>query len=305
MLDLITVVYQKEIPLLQLQAKSIDVYFQKNQIKSIYIIVNDHNDVVNLIDCKWWGKFADCVNVIPFSIFGYVSRILGWENQQLLKLLAAARCTCDWSCVLDAKTLFVKNVTPGLLIDSDNRACANNLSPQPVFESAQHFVENFFQITLDKIVGPAGVPFLFHTKTVQELIAECEARSGQPFTVFFQENVCYPNLITEFYLYSGFVKFKYGTLNELYAQKQRWNCINVADWQIDSFDQLFLDMQKFLTLTVSVATKTWVNLPEHKQLDYCKFLQTKKIVLDLKTTQELINNYINSSDLNVDSTLTT
>lgn len=305
MLDLITVVYKTEIPLLEIQAKSIDIYFQNSQLNSIKIIINDDDDVVNLIDKSWWGKFSDKVNVIPISIFGYKVRIKGWENQQLLKILGAGRSTAEWSVVLDAKTFFVKNVTPNLLIDDSGRVCANSLLPQSVFESAINFVEDFFQIKLEKIIGPGGVPFFFHTATVREMILECEKRSQQPFIEFFQQNVCYPNLITEFYLYSAFVKYKHGSFSQLYAEKQKWNCINVADWQLDKFDELFLNMQKFFTLTVSIASKTWVKLPEEKQIAYLEFLKKKQLVTDPKSTQNLINNFINSSDLHVAFTSTT
>ena len=299
MLDLITVVYRPEIPLLEIQARSVNRYFQPTQINSIIIVVNDVDEVCQLIDKSWWGAFEHKVTVLPLSIFGYQVTTSGWDNQQLLKILAAARSNSEWSCVVDAKTFFVKNITPGLLFDHDNKACTNLLKPQPVFQTAVDFVESFFQITLENIIGPGGVPFFFHTATVHEMIKECENRSQQPFIVFFQENVCFPNLITEFYLYSAFVKFKYGQFSDLYVEKQRWNCINVADWQLSGYDQLFLNMQKFLTLTVSIATKAWIKLPDTKQLEYLEFLQKKQIVTDPKRTQNLINNFINSSDLHV------
>lgn len=299
MLDLITVVYKTEIPLLEIQARSIDQYFQDSQINSIKILINDDDSVANLITKSWWGKFNHKVNIIPLSIFGYTVRTKGWENQQLLKILGASRSFSEWSVVLDAKTFFVKNVTPNLLIDDSNRVCANSLGPQAVFESAINFVQDFFQIKLQNIIGPGGVPFLFHSATVREMIIECEKRSNQNFIDFFQQNVRYPNLITEFYLYSAFVKYKYGNFSPLYAEKQKWNCINIADWQLDKFDELFLNMQKFLTLTVSISSKTWAKLPEEKQLTYLEFLQKKQLISDPKSTQILINNFINSSDLHV------
>ena len=108
MLDLITVVFQPEVSYLEIQARSIDHYFSQDQIKNIYIVVNDQDSVVDLVDRSWWGKFADRVVVYPYSVFGYKNRVGGWDHQQLCKLLAAARSTCEWSVVLDAKTFFVK-----------------------------------------------------------------------------------------------------------------------------------------------------------------------------------------------------
>jgi|LauGreDrversion4_2_1035121.scaffolds.fasta_scaffold10727_8 hypothetical protein len=293
MLDLITVVFQPEIPYLEIQAKSIDQNFDEDQIKNIYIVVNDQDSIVDLIPKSWWGKFADRVIIYPYSTFGYVNRVGGWDNQQLCKLLAAARSTCEWSVVLDAKTFFVKPFKIELFLDSDNHACTAKLLPQPVFESAKLFVESLYNIELDYIIGPGGVPFLFHTQTVNFLIQDTEELTKKPFIEFFLDNVCYPNLITEFYLYSAYVKYKYGNFDKLYVEKQRWNCVNIAEWEADNFDELFLSMQKFLTLTVSIASKTWVLLSEEKKTAYLEFLNKRNLITDTQNTQKKLNTVIN------------
>ena len=293
MIDLITVVYRPEICYLEIQAKSIENYFTDEQIKNIYIVVNDSDDVVNLIDLSWYGKYADRVIVYPYSEFGYINRVGGWDNQQLCKLLAASRSTCDWSVVLDAKTFFVKPFKTELFLNSENKACTNKLLHMPVFESAKNFVEKLYNIELDYIIGPGGVPFLFHTDTVKSLISDTEQLTGKAFIEFFLDNVCYPNLITEFYLYSAYVKCKYKDFKELYANTQRWNCINIADWEVDNFDRLFLDMQKFLTLTVSIASKSWVLLTTEQKTAYLEFLSKRNLITDVQNTQKRLNTVIN------------
>jgi hypothetical protein len=293
MIDLITVVFQPEIPYLEIQARSIENNFAQDQIRTIYIVVNDVDSVADSVDRAWYGKFADRVVVYPYSIFGYVNQVGGWDNQQLCKILAAARSQCEWSLVLDAKTYFVRPCKPDLLVDSSNRACTNLLQIQPVFESARQTVEQLYQIKLDNIIGPGGVPFLFHTETVQAMIADTEQLTGKSFIEFFQSNVCYPNLITEFYLYSGYVKYKYGNFDSLYNQKQRWTCINVADWQVEQFDLLLQDMQRFLTLTVSVAGKAWRLLNTEQQQAYLAVLHKKHLIDDIEITQKKLNTVIN------------
>lgn len=293
MIDLITVVFRPEIPYLEIQAKSIENNFSEDQIKNIYIVVNDHDSVANLIDKNWYGKYADRVVVYPYSVFGYVNRVGGWDNQQLCKLLAAARSTCEWSVVIDAKTFFVKTFKTELFFDLDNKACTTKLLPQPVFESAKDCVEKLYNITLDHIIGPGGVPFLFHTKTVNLLIEDTEKLTNKSFIEFFLDNVCYPNLITEFYLYSAYVKYKYGSFNELYVDKQKWNCVNIAEWEADNFQELFLSMQKFLTLTVSIASKTWVLLSDENKIAYLQFLYKKNLITDVQNTLKKLNTVIN------------
>ena len=63
MLDLITVVFRDEIPLLKIQAKSVDQYV--TNINSITIIVNDDDSVAELIDPAWWGQYCQQVKIKP------------------------------------------------------------------------------------------------------------------------------------------------------------------------------------------------------------------------------------------------
>jgi hypothetical protein len=163
----------------------------------------------------------------------------------------------------------------------------------PVFDSAKTSIEKLYNVELDYVIGPGGVPFFFHTATVLSMIKETESITGKSFIDFFQENVRFPNLITEFYLYSGYVKRKFGKFDDLYAQKQRWTCVNIADWEIDNFDQLFNNMQKFLTLTVSIASKAWVLLRPEQQDKYLEFLKNRNLITNIQNTQKELNTVIN------------
>lgn len=293
MFDFITVVFRPEVPYLEIQAKSLENYFTEDQIKNIYVIVNDDDSVVDLIDRSWYGKYADRVVVLPYSVFGYINRVGGWDNQQLCKLLGAARSTCEWSIVLDAKTFFVKPFKTEFFISSSNKACTNKLRPFSQFESAKDFVEKLYNIKFDHVIGPGGVPFIFHTATVLSMIKDTEALSGTNFIDFFLDNVCYPNLITEFYLYSAYVKYKYGNIEYLYNNRQQWDCINIAEWESDNFDELFARMQKFMALTVSIATKAWVLLKPEQQTAYLEFLSKRNLITDVQNTQKRLNTVIN------------
>jgi len=293
MLDLITVVFRPEIPYLKIQARSVEKYFAPDQVDTIFVVVNDDTAVCDLIDKSWYGNLAHKVVVYPYTDFGYINRVGGWDNQQLCKILAAARSQCDWSVVLDAKTFFVKNFKESFFFDQDKRACTASQNPLPVFESARTFVQNFYNIELDQIVGPAGVPFLFHTATVQYMLQDSEQLSGKKFIDFFLDNVCYPNLITEFYLYSGYVRYKYETINSLYNGLQNWDCVNIAEWETDNFDTLFSKMQKFRALTVSIAAKAWAILDDTQKTAYLEFLQQRGIITDVQNTQKELNTVIN------------
>jgi len=291
MLSLITVVHRPEIPYIKLQAKSIQQYFDPDYIQSIHVVVNDDDSVCDLIDKSWYGDLADRVNITPRSIYGYRDRVNGWDSQQLLKLLTASKVRTDWSMVLDAKTFFVKQCTHELLFLGD-KAVTDSQYPQEVFTPSRQCVERTFNLSLDKIIGPAGVPFLFHTATVKSMIADIEKMVNTTFADWFQTNVQYPIFLTEFFLYSGYVKHKHGNINELYSPGQKWDCINLADWQINDFDEVYDKMRLFKTLTVSIQAKAWPHLTEVQKLKYVTLLKTKNLIDDTDSTLEQLNTVV-------------
>jgi hypothetical protein len=142
MIDLVTVVFQAELPLLEIQAKSISQYVDPQDINQITVVVNDHDSVGGMIDPSWWGIHASQVKILPYSDYQYISRVNGWENQQLIKLLAASRATSSWSMVLDAKTWFVRKLEMHQLFDEVGRACTGRCNVFPEFESVNNLLNN-------------------------------------------------------------------------------------------------------------------------------------------------------------------
>ena len=280
MIDLITVVFRDEIPLLRIQARSIAEYVTSDELNSIIVVVNDSADVADLIDTAWWEQYRDRVKIVPRS---FESRNTGWESQQLCKLLAAANADTEYSIVLDAKTWYV---TP---LELTKRFNSNGLpvvgSGQVKFvgisDSTREFVEKFFKVdTMQWMIGPAGVPFFFHTKTVKDMIASIDN-----FTDWFQTNVKYPNLITEFLLYSGYVKSVHGVYSTLYdlgsgGGGRPFMPINVADYDIDKFDREFEIMKTDpYVLTASIHRKLYAQLSPTQLEQWQQFLIDRKLTV--------------------------
>ena len=69
MIDIVTVVFEPEIPILRAQAQSVALYGQKLGIRNIYVVLNDAETVASQIDPAWWGPFADSVLIIPRTVF--------------------------------------------------------------------------------------------------------------------------------------------------------------------------------------------------------------------------------------------
>lgn len=271
MLNFITIVFKEEIEYLKTQAQSIVNYV--NDCTQITVIVNDDDSIIDQIDTAWWGKYQDRVVIKPQSQYNFVSRINGWESQQLLKLLAGAESPTEWSMVLDAKTWFVRPLSMSRLFDEQGRACVGRVGIFTPFVDSQRTVEQHYRIEFTSVLGPGGVPFMFHTKTVQDLIA-----SVDDFIEFFQVHVRYPHLVNEFHLYSGHVLATYSTYDTLYSPKNFYQPVNIAEWEAVDFDKLFnritLDPG---VLTASIHRRTYKLLSSEQIAQWDDFLIQRKI----------------------------
>lgn len=270
MIDLITVVFRDEVPALKIQARSIDEYVSATDINCITVVVNDDVDVIDLIDTAWWGRHQSKVVIVPRS---FDTTVLGWESQQLCKLLAAADSKSPWSMVLDSKTWFIRPLEMTKLFDSIGRAQVGVIPVFPQFIPSQKFVEKLYNVDLSKTIGPGGVPYMFHTNTVNEMIAGIEN-----FVDFFQINVKYPNLITEFHLYSGYVLSKYGTYDILYNKVTYYMPFNIAHWEPAKFSSLKDSVINPRVHTVSIHRGAYTQLTEEEKAIWTEFLIQKKLL---------------------------
>jgi len=273
LIDLITVVFAPELYLLELQARSISLYIDHLRIKNIYIVVNDDSSLCDLIDPQWWGINHNKVNIIHRSSFGVDPTLDGWSSQQLYKLCAANIAESEWSMCLDAKTWFVQTLDWAQLFDDTGRVKFASFPTIPVFRPAQLSIEKYFDIELPRVISPGGVPFMFHTETVKDMINYIP-----DFFEFFCTNVNLPNYMTEFMLYSGFVIKKYSTYNTLYSTTQHYRVTNLADWEISEFDPILDRMGHDNNLTISIQGRAYPHLSELQMDKWCEFLLTKHII---------------------------
>jgi hypothetical protein len=272
MIDIVTVVFQEELPILKLQAESVDLYCQDMNLGSIYVIIND--DTLD-IDTAWWGSFADRVRIIPRTAWPVQYAENGWLTQQLLKLLGAANSTNTWTMILDAKTIIVQPVDLDRIFDSQDRLTWGYFPIFPVFEPAKKIVSNLFEIDLKNVAGPVGGGDLFHNGTVRSMIKDVELRTQQPFSEWFQQQ----GMVTEFVLYSGYLEYRDTTLDVMYDQnnKSRYQVCNVSHGEVELFNTKFLEMMHPDILTVSVHRKAWRALTDIQRKAYRDFLTLHSI----------------------------
>lgn len=265
MIDLITVVFEDELATLKTQAKSIAVY--GHNIDTIFVVVNEDSALGSKIDRTWWGRWQERVQIVNRAAFGDTWSDNGWLSQQVLKLMAATVSSNEWSMILDAKTFFVRP-----MLEFDKFPAVGQLGIQPVFKPSQQIVNRLFEITLTKQLGPGGVPFIFNTKEVQNMVAWIEEHTKQDFVKWFQDQ----GILTEFILYSGWIQHQYGEFDPLYnISKSNIRPCNLCHSEVVSFDRKFNEMQS--ADTVSIHRRAWTQLTPAQQTQYTEFLVSRGI----------------------------
>ena len=272
-IDLVTVVFEPELPVLHAQAQSINLHCRDLGIKNIYVIVNDHESVADQIDPAWWGDMQHRVIILPRSTFSTDFVDNGWVSQQVLKLLGAATSFNTWSMALDAKTLFVKPLRFDDLMDIQGRPQTGALGIQPVFEVSRARVSKLFDVDITTQLGPAGVPFMFNTRCVRAMIVDIERRTGQSFPTWFQAQ----GSVTEFILYSAYLESAHMTDLLYNTDRCMLSPCNLCHSEVASFDRKFREMQN--SLTVSIHRNAWTVLSSDQQQQYRSFLVQRGITL--------------------------
>jgi hypothetical protein len=269
MIDIVTVVFREELPVLQVQAQSIQRYAVDLGIKNIYVMVNDDDDLVKQIDSAWWGQFAPVVKIISRDVFDSTWVENGWVSQQVLKLLGSAESKNTWTMVLDAKTLLVDHVSWEMFVLNHSQLTLGFQPVISVFEPAAHIAGQLFGIQVQGVAQPAGVPFIFHNQTVRDMIIDIEQKVGQSFATWFQQQ----GMLTEFVLYSTYVQYKNKDIKQVYLDtNQRSLCNNICHSEVDKFDHK-LDLAKSQNpLTIGIHRRAWSQISQPQQKRYVEYL---------------------------------
>ena len=272
MIDIVTVAFRDELPVLRAQAQSINLYATGIGVRSIYVIVNDEPYVAGMISTDWWGSLRDRVRIIHKDAFSCSFDPNGWLSQQLLKILASAMSNNAWSMVLDAKTILVRPLVLDKIMQ-DNKMQVGSLDVYPVFEQSKNITENLFDIVVKYQLGPGGVPFFFHNATVREMIVDVERITGKSFPLWFQAQ----GMLTEFILYSGYLYCRDHGFDKLYGPNNIGTVTNICHSEVGIYDS---KSQQFpMSTTVSIHRAAWSALSNQQQQSYRDFLHSRGITL--------------------------
>jgi hypothetical protein len=279
MLDTVTVVFKEELPILKVQAESINLYAQEIGIQTIFVIVNDDDNVVDQINLDWWGSFRDRVRIIPRSYFGCTFVENGWVSQQALKILASALSTNQFSMILDAKTIIVKKAVIDLILPGGNPIGGTHPIPEVFYPSAR-IIGELFGVTLTRNGGSSGVPFIFNNNIIRDMLVEIKSRTGQEFSDWFQEQ----GMVTEYLLYVGYNLYLHRSMDKFYSLTYPYTVANLCHNQTGIIEEKLIEMLEPDKLTISVHRRAWAVMNEKQRSTYKQILVSR----GLTTAQELV-----------------
>ena len=217
----VTVAYDAEAGLLQLQARSMRLYCPADLIEEIILIDN------GLPSSKRWladllrqyGDLAPLVRIIPAAKLADVPvGTHGWFKQQVLKVAVASTVRSDRYVVLDAKNHLIRKLHRDFLETPTGLPRINGYSytAHPMREFLERTL-TYFNIDPESHIAwfiRTHTPFTFISTEALDLVRYMEDREGRSFVPVFLEKS-----LSEFFLYSAFLMSK-GILDTSYEFTQ-------------------------------------------------------------------------------------
>src|SRR6185437_12861425 len=124
MYTFVTVVFEDELDLMLLQARSIQIHGTRDVIEKILVIDNSRRGLPSTWQTRLfqeYGQFADRVQIIRSHDLASIPRAKGWITQQILKLAVSTRILTDRYVLLDCKNHLVHPLTRAYLEAEDGR----------------------------------------------------------------------------------------------------------------------------------------------------------------------------------------
>jgi len=194
--DIATVVFEKEYPLIELQAKSIAQHLTLD-IGKIFLINNSKS--FPKVDRSWYGKFADCVEIISADELVSNTDIASYCKQQICKIKIFEKSNSDVFVLLDNKNWFVNNIDESKII-KNSLVAGENSDAGEEWQSAWDRAFSLFGITEKSYTNYSALtPFFVKTETLAELASTVDV-----------EHLIAVEHCTEFSLITAFIvnKFK-------------------------------------------------------------------------------------------------
>lgn len=215
-LTLVTVVFEPEIPLLALQARSLSRFVANGDFAKIIVIDNTARGMSiratrNLLVA--YGRWEAKVEILRPATIANLPPCRGWIGQQVLKLLVHEHVNSEFYLVLDAKNHWQRPTTQASFVNPDGR------SRGALHGYRQHALRNSLvrvleyldvdsELWLDRF-PVTHTPVVLSVDVVRQLVAGIAERSGRSFAEEFVRAD-----LTEFFLYGGWIVATSGRLDQ-------------------------------------------------------------------------------------------
>lgn len=205
-LSAVTVVFEADLPLLELQARSIARHVPEGVFDEYLVIDNTRRGLSPRARRRIraeLGSHGDRLAFTSRSAFPAAPTTSGWRSQQSLKLMAARQLTADHYVVLDAKNHFIEPTTRADFFDSASglpHGGIHSFERHPLRPQLEHVAA---MLRLDPATAvqrfTATVPpVVLDRRVVNEVVVDVGGGEPDQFPGAFERAG-----FTEFFLYSG------------------------------------------------------------------------------------------------------
>ena len=217
-LSAVTVVFEAEVPLLELQARSMARHVPDGVFDEILVIDNTRRGLSSRTQERIRTELGGHAARLAFatrSELGGDGSSSGWRVQQSLKLMAARRLAADHYVVLDAKNHFIAPTTRADFFDAATglpHGGIHSFEQHPLRPQLEHVASGLGldpASAIERFTATAP-PVVLDRRVVNELVADVGHGDSDRFPAEFERSG-----YTEFFLYSAWQLARGATVDDL------------------------------------------------------------------------------------------
>ncbi|MGY3126523.1 hypothetical protein ACVWW9_000022 [Agrococcus sp. UYP33] len=208
-LTVVTVVFEPELALLHLQARSLAHFLDPDGVAAIIVLDNCAGGMGRRARRAVLERFgpalAPRVSFLRTAQLGVDGGAAGWRSQQAAKLLVARRISTPHYVILDAKNHLIGRAGADDFVDATGaaRGGTHSYAVHPLRESLERTLRHLGadDDAVERLVAdfPRTVtPFVVDTALARRMMDDIEAEAREPFADAFERAG-----LLEFFLYSG------------------------------------------------------------------------------------------------------
>jgi hypothetical protein len=210
-LAFVTVVFEAEIGLLELQARSLRAHLAPGTASAIVVLDNTARGLSRRTRARIareYGPLEPLVSYVRTADLGVDGAVHGWRSQQAAKLLIARHVQTSHVVILDAKNHLIADAGVDHFVGADGvpRGGTHSYLEHPLRDELERTLRHLGadEAEISAAVAdfpPTATPFVVDTDVVRALIEHVEGSAGTGFAEAFERAG-----LLEFFLYSGWAR---------------------------------------------------------------------------------------------------